>query len=175
MQVDDAVSTEVEQTVVSLSAAKMDELGIFNGDAVLLKGKKRKDTICIALVEEGLEDSSIRMSKVTRKNLRLRLGDIVTVHEAPDVKYATVVHVLPYAEDLEGVTGETFETFLQPFFEGEFKPLRKGDTFQTRGAMRTVEFKVMDIATATEEEAEYCYINEDTEILYEGDALKVNP
>lgn len=61
--------------------------------------------------------------QVTRKNLRLRLGDIVTVHEAPDVKYATVVHVLPYAEDLEGVTGETFETFLQPFFEGEFKPV----------------------------------------------------
>lgn len=62
-------------------------------------------------------------TKVTRKNLRLRLGDIVTVHQAPDVKYATVVHVLPYAEDLEGVTGETFETFLQPFFEGEFKPV----------------------------------------------------
>ena len=31
---------------------------------MLLKGKKRKDTVCIALVEEGLEDSSIRMSKV---------------------------------------------------------------------------------------------------------------
>lgn len=67
--------------------------------------------------------------KVTRKNLRLRLGDIVTVHEAPDVKYATVVHVLPFAEDLEGVTGETFETFLQPFFEGEFKPV--GHSTQT--------------------------------------------
>ena len=40
------------------------QLGIFNGDAVLLKGKKRKDTVCIALVEEGLEDASIRMSKV---------------------------------------------------------------------------------------------------------------
>lgn len=49
----------------------------------------------------------------------------MTVHQAPDVKYATVVHVLPYAEDLEGVTGETFETFLQPFFEGEFKPVRR--------------------------------------------------
>lgn len=51
--------------------------------------------------------------------------------------------------------------------------LRKGDTFVTRGAMRTVEFKVVDIATATEEEADYCYVNEDTEILYEGEALKV--
>lgn len=43
----------------------------------------------------------------------------------------------------------------------------------TTGAMRKVEFKVMDIATATEEEAEYCYVNEDTEILYEGESLKV--
>ena len=41
------------------------QLGIFNGDAVLLKGKKRKDTVCIALVEEGLEDAPIRMSKVS--------------------------------------------------------------------------------------------------------------
>ncbi|CAN0179118.1 unnamed protein product, partial [Discosporangium mesarthrocarpum] len=66
------------------------------------------------------------LSQVARKNLRLRLGDIATVHEAPDVKYASVVHVLPYQEDLEGVTGETFETFLQPFFDGDFKPVRKG-------------------------------------------------
>lgn len=40
------------------------QLGIFNGDAVLLKGKKRRDTVCIALVDEGLEDTNIRMSKV---------------------------------------------------------------------------------------------------------------
>ncbi len=40
--------------------------------------------------------------------------------------------------------------------------------------MRTVEFKVMAIATATEDEAEYCYVNEDTEILCEeGETLKV--
>ncbi|CAN0179183.1 unnamed protein product, partial [Discosporangium mesarthrocarpum] len=64
MKVDDAVSSEVEQTVVGLSAAKMDELGIFNGDAVLIKGKKRKDTVCIALVDDTIEDSKIRMSKV---------------------------------------------------------------------------------------------------------------
>lgn len=49
---------------VSACCACLLQLGIFNGDAVLLKGKKRKDTVCIALVEEGLEDASIRMSKV---------------------------------------------------------------------------------------------------------------
>lgn len=52
--------------VTSTVLYDMQQLGIFNGDAVLLKGKKRKDTVCIALVEDGLEDSSIRMSKVRR-------------------------------------------------------------------------------------------------------------
>ena len=60
----------------------MDELKIFKGDTVLLKGKKRKDTVCIALaVEENddLENMRIRMNKVVRRNLRVRLGDVVSV------------------------------------------------------------------------------------------------
>jgi len=47
----------------------MDELKIFKGDTVLLKGKKRKDTVCIALATEegdGLDDNKIRMNKVVR-------------------------------------------------------------------------------------------------------------
>ena len=58
----------------------MDELKIFKGDTVLLKGKKRKDTVTIALaVEEGddLQDDKIRMNKVVRNNLRVRFGDVV--------------------------------------------------------------------------------------------------
>jgi transitional endoplasmic reticulum ATPase len=58
----------------------MDELKIFKGDTVLLKGKKRKDTVCIALaVEDGdnLDDNKIRMNKVVRQNLRCRFGDVV--------------------------------------------------------------------------------------------------
>jgi len=52
-----------------MTQAKMDELKIFKGDTVLLKGKKRKDTVCIALaVEENdnLPDDKIRMNKVVR-------------------------------------------------------------------------------------------------------------
>jgi transitional endoplasmic reticulum ATPase len=63
-----------------MTQAKMDELKIFKGDTVLLKGKKRKDTVCIALaVEENdnLPDDKIRMNKVVRHNLRCRFGDVV--------------------------------------------------------------------------------------------------
>ena len=63
-----------------MTQKKMDELKIFKGDTVLLKGKKRKDTVTIALaVEEGddLPDDKIRMNKVVRNNLRVRFGDVV--------------------------------------------------------------------------------------------------
>eukprot|EP00158_Paraphelidium_tribonemae_P000145 Partr_v1_DN18158_c0_g1_i1_m24368 putative 26S protease regulatory subunit len=172
LMVEEPLSADSDPSVVGLSQAKMDELGLFNGDAVLLRGKKRKDTVCIAMADETLEDNKVRMSKVARNNVRLRLGDVALVLEAPDMKYASVVQLLPYAEDVEGISGDLFETFVEPFFDGEFKPLRKGNTIVTKGAMRTVEFKVMSIATEGEDDAEYCYVNADTEILVDGDPLK---
>lgn len=45
------------------------------------QGKKRKDTVCIVLADDTVEESKIRMNKTVRKNLRVRLGDIVSVHQ----------------------------------------------------------------------------------------------
>jgi hypothetical protein len=45
------------------------------------QGKKRKDTVCIVLSDETVEEAKIRINKVVRKNLRVRLGDIVSVHQ----------------------------------------------------------------------------------------------
>eukprot|EP01032_Pedospumella_encystans_P004233 gene4233-5009_t len=83
--VDDALSDD--NSVVTLSAAKMEELQLFRGDTVLLKGKKGKDTICIVLSNDETEDANIRMNKVVRKNLRVRLGDVVTITAKEDVPY----------------------------------------------------------------------------------------
>ncbi|MFS7918268.1 putative vesicle-fusing ATPase [Helianthus anomalus] len=44
------------------------------------QGKKRRDTICIALADDTCEEPKIRMNKVVRSNLRVRLGDVVSVH-----------------------------------------------------------------------------------------------
>lgn len=57
--------------------AKMDELQLFRGDTVLLKGKKRRDTVCIVLADETVNDDKIRINRVVRNNLRVRLGDVV--------------------------------------------------------------------------------------------------
>ena len=64
-------STADDHSTISLSAAKMEELGLFNGDTVLLKGKKRKTTVAIVNSDEGVNENKVRMTKVIRSNLRL--------------------------------------------------------------------------------------------------------
>ncbi len=49
-------------------------------------------------------------SEVVRKNLRVRLGDIISVHACGDVPYGKRIHVLPLDDTIEGITGNLFET-----------------------------------------------------------------
>ena len=53
-----------DNSVVSLSPAKMESLQLFRGDTVLLKGKKGRETVCIVLADDETDDLSIRMNKV---------------------------------------------------------------------------------------------------------------
>merc|ERR1719428_2325224 len=105
----------------------MEELNLFRGDNVLIKGKKRKDTVCIVLADDGLEDSKMRLNKVVRKNLRVRLGDIVSVHACGDVPYGKRIHVLPLDDTIEGITGNLFDTYLKPYYLEAYRPARQGE------------------------------------------------
>ena len=80
------------------------------------QGKKRKDTICIALTDDTYDEPKIRMNKVVRSNLRVRLGDVVSVHQCADVKYGKQVHILPVDDTVEGVTGNLFDAYLKRKF-----------------------------------------------------------
>ena len=57
---------------------------------MLVKGKKRKDTVLIVLADDDLDDGSARMNRVVRHNLRVKHGDIITVHPCPDIKYVSL-------------------------------------------------------------------------------------
>lgn len=162
--VDDAVNDD--NSVVALSLKTMETLQLFRGDTVLLKGKKRKDTVCIVLADDTVEESKIRLNKVVRHNLRVRLGDVVSVHQCTDVKYGKRIHVLPIDDTIEGLTGNLFDAFLKPYFLEAYRPVRKGDTFLVRGGMRSVEFKVVET-----DPADYCIVAPDTEIFCEGEPI----
>ena len=57
----------------------MQELKIFKGDSIFIRGKKRKETLVVALIDNKFEEGKIRMNKTIRKNLRVRLGDVVQI------------------------------------------------------------------------------------------------
>ena len=56
------------------------------------------------------------MNKVVRQNLRVRLGDVVSVHQCQDVKYGKRVPILPIDDTVEGITGNLFDVFLKREF-----------------------------------------------------------
>ncbi|KAK7411095.1 hypothetical protein VNO78_02485 [Psophocarpus tetragonolobus] len=163
--VDEAINDD--NSVVTLHPETMEKLQFFRGDTVLIKGKKRKDTICIVLADDQCDEPKIRMNKVVRANLRVRLGDVVSVHQCPDVKYGKRVHILPIDDTIEGVTGNLFDAYLKPYFLESYRPVRKGDLFLVRGGMRSVEFKVIET-----DPGEYCVVAPDTEIFCEGEPIK---
>ena len=162
--VDDA--TNDDNSVIAINSNTMDKLELFRGDSVLVKGKKRKDTVLIVLIDDELEDGACRINRVVRNNLRVRLGDLVSIHPCPDIKYASRISVLPIADTIEGITGNLFDVYLKPYFVEAYRPVRKGDHFVVRGGMRAVEFKVVDV-----EPEEYAVVAQDTIIHWEGEPI----
>uniref|UniRef100_A0AAQ6A6G8 Transitional endoplasmic reticulum ATPase n=1 Tax=Amphiprion ocellaris TaxID=80972 RepID=A0AAQ6A6G8_AMPOC len=160
-------SINEDNSVVSLSQTKMDELQLFRGDTVLMKGKKRRETVCIVLSDDTCSDEKVRMNRVVRNNLRVRLGDVISIQPCPDVKYGKRIHVLPIDDTVEGITGNLFEVYLKPYFLEAYRPIRKGDIFLVRGGMRAVEFKVVET-----DPSPYCIVAPDTVIHCEGEPIR---
>jgi len=157
-----------DNSVVTMSPEKMEELQLFRGDTVLLKGKRKKETVCIVLSnDDAVNNDKIGMNRVVRQNLRVRLGDIVGVQACPDVKYGKRIHVLPIDDSVEGLTGSIFDVYLKPYFMEAYRPVCKGDLFQVRGGMRAVDFKVVET-----DPNPYCIVAPDTVIHCEGEPIK---
>lgn len=145
----------------------MDELQLFRGDTVILKGKRRKETVCIVLSDDTCPDEKIRMNRVVRNNLCVHLSDVVSVQSCPDVKYGKRVRILPIDDTTEGVSGNLFEIYLKPYFLEAYRPIHMGDNFIVRAAMRPIEFKVV----LTDPEP-YCIVAPETVIFCDGDPIK---
>ena len=48
--------------------------------------------------------------------MRVKLGDLVSVHACNDIKYGKRIHVLPFDDSVEGLSGNIFDVFLKPYF-----------------------------------------------------------
>ena len=59
-----------EHSMIALHQSKLDELGLMSGDTILIKGKKKKTTVAIVMEDQDISPSKIKISKVTRSNVR---------------------------------------------------------------------------------------------------------
>ncbi|CAF3777975.1 unnamed protein product [Rotaria sp. Silwood1] len=145
----------------------MDKLELFCGDTVKLKGKKRRETICIALFDDTCRDNRIRVHQVVQNNLRVRPGDIISIQGCPHVKYGTRIHVLPIEDTVNDTVGNLLQEYLQPYFLDAYRPVSVGDMFFARKGTRAVEFKVIET-----EPNPYCIVAPETVIYCEGEPIK---
>ncbi|KRZ15535.1 Transitional endoplasmic reticulum ATPase -like protein 2 [Trichinella zimbabwensis] len=160
-------SSNEDNSVMMLNPSKMEELLLFRGDTVLIKGKRRRDTVVVVLADETCPKEKIRLNRLVRGNLRVRVGDVVNIQALPDLKYGTRILVLPIQDTIVGLQGNLFEVFLKPYFCESYRPVRKGDLFSVTGAMRTVEFKIVET-----DPSPYCIVAPETMVHCDGEPIE---
>ena len=131
---------------IYLSSTKMEELSMYDGDCILIKGKEGRDTTCVVLADNSCDVSAVRMNEGTRRNLRVNLDDdVIVVNLGEDIQYAKCIHISPLNDTIEGVTLRDY--YLGPYFVGQFRPVTEGDIFVARSAIHcdSAEFEVTKI------------------------------
>jgi len=119
---------------VYVSKAKLKELGLKDGCVVRLRGKKRRETVALLAVDKHLTDAQIRAGRAMRGNLRVRVGDVITVTmvKPSSIAKAQSVEVLAFAESIMGLQGDHLDQRVKPHFTAVAKrPILVGDTFLT--------------------------------------------
>ena len=109
----------------------------------------------------------IRMNKVLRTNLGVSLSETITIHKIPNMPAAKKVHILPFADTIEGITGNLTEIYLKPYFKDVFRPIHQGDRFKVKGGFREIEFKVVAV-----DPEPYCLVVGQSVIFDQGDPIK---
>ncbi|CAF1313316.1 unnamed protein product [Rotaria sordida] len=141
--VDKLIVGHTNEDNILLSYEKIEQLKLSKNDIVIVKGKKR-ERICV--VKHGLAyaDNIIQMNCFVRNNLRVQLGDIVSIERCQDIKYGTRILVLPIDDTVQGITGNLVEVYLKPYFNESNRTVHEGDVFIVHAAMHAVQFKVIE-------------------------------
>jgi transitional endoplasmic reticulum ATPase len=183
-----AYSSEEGHSVVGISEAALEEMGLFEGDTVSIKGKRGKKTVAsVAIVSDSdvsaLADGSgkplgrIGMSLDAMKNTGVRSGDTVTVVPAPNVKFGKAVLILPFGDSLASAEIEKiedanlFDDYIKPYFESKFRTLHRGDSFSIDGPLGKLEFQCVEIDSVEVDGDTSCVVVDDTTIECDGEAI----
>jgi len=165
-------STSDDNSIISMNPKRMEDLGFFNGDTVLIKGRRSRETVCVVVPEEKMEEDDIRLPKNVLDWLRLTVNDDrCKVSQFPDIKNAKRVHVLPFKHSLGTFEGDVFDVFLKPYFFENYRPVHAGEVMSVYNEEldTSIMFKIMQV---DDEDTEYGVVAPETVVYTEGDPLE---
>eukprot|EP00520_Triparma_pacifica_P006446 CAMPEP_0118644108 /NCGR_PEP_ID=MMETSP0785-20121206/6756_1 /TAXON_ID=91992 /ORGANISM="Bolidomonas pacifica, Strain CCMP 1866" /LENGTH=841 /DNA_ID=CAMNT_0006535831 /DNA_START=108 /DNA_END=2629 /DNA_ORIENTATION=- len=176
--------SDVGHNVVGLSEEAMEALEVFEGDVVLLKGKRGKSTVgTVAAVEQDETASGgegvlaglpgISLNADAMKNAGVRAGDAVTC-VGQEVKFGKAVLILPFKDSMgdEAEDVDILGDYLAPYFQGKFRALSRGDSFTLDGPAGKIEFSIVEIDSVETDGDSSCIVVDDTVIEYEGEPIE---
>lgn len=155
-----------DNSVVRLSSQTMDTLELFCGDTIKLKGKQRRETICIVLSDDECHHNRIRVNRVVQNNLRVQPGSIISIEACSDVKYGSSINVLPIDDTVKDFKGNLLRDVLQPYFLDAYRPVRIGDIFTVQAKTHSIQFKVIET-----DPSPYCMVAPETIVRCEGEPI----
>lgn len=156
-----------DNSIAAFHPNKLEQLKLVRSEIVMITGKCRRTTYGVVVTDDSLDEGKIRLNKVARRNLRVRLGDVVSVKPSDSIPYGNRIHVLPLDDTVQDVTGDLFSVYLRPYFHETYRPVKVGDTFIVANRFKPVEFKVMGA-----DPGDCCIVTPSTTIHCEGDPVK---
>jgi transitional endoplasmic reticulum ATPase len=148
-------------SVAYLSEEKMKELKILQGDTILIRTKRRKEAVCIAIMKQDMDKTQIKLNNYLMKSLRLKTKEKIEVNLLQNISNVSKVKILPFLETIKHLHFEVHE-YLIKYFKDSYRPINRGSTFK----IHNIEFMVVEI-----EPSEYGIVSPDTVIYSEGEPL----
>nr|UXY86796.1 cell division control protein 48 [Cryptomonas paramecium] len=142
-------------------------LGLVKGDTVLIKGRRKKDTVCIIMCDDSCDSHVIKVNKTIRDNIQVKSGDVVVLTSFTGLKFGKKIHVLPFEDTIQGISEDLFQSYIKPYFLDAYRPVKKGDSFFIQMNQRPIQFKIVQT-----EPTDYCIVGPDTLVYCEGSPLK---
>lgn len=156
-----------DDSVAQITQKRMDELKLFKSETALLKGRKKKKLIQIILPDNNnLSDNKIRLNATSRRNLGVKIGDIIYISKYHTIPVGDRVKILPLEDSIEEISGNLIQEYLIPYFKDAYRPVTKGEIITIK-RFKTVQFKVVEC------DPEFSVIvGPDTIIFDEGESIK---
>ncbi|KAI5180403.1 transitional endoplasmic reticulum ATPase [Nematocida sp. AWRm80] len=137
---------DLHGTEIGVSRQWLLNFNIFEGDWILVKGKKRKESVFITKVLD-IPDDKIMLVREARENVCARVSDFVKVYTIDmDVMYVDQVNIFPVKEDIEGMEINVYDDLLKDYFNEAIRPVHENDTLIIR-KNKVFRFKVTKVVT----------------------------